>query len=265
MISTIITNPSEKDIPSLRKLWKDIFGDDDSYLDLFFKVKYNPETTFVIKENKEIVAMLYAEVNTVIKNKKELTGAYLCGIATKESSRGKGYASKLIEYALENLKGIDVFYLIPAEESLFEYYKRFGFEPFSYFDKTEIQPEEVDKIPGYTEDFSYDLLNGFYEATLNGCYIKRSYEDFKAIYDCYKRFMIFDDGYIVYYISKGILTITEYTIDFEKADLTGKYLMAKNQLEKGYILKRNGKTPFSAYKSSESFDKIDKYVNLMLN
>ena len=246
MISTIITNPSEKDIPSLRKLWKDIFGDDDSYLDLFFRVKYNPELTFIIKENEEIVAMLYAEINTLVKNDKKLKGAYLCGIATKESARGKGYASKLIDYTLKSHKAIDVFYLIPAEESLFDYYKRFGFEPFSYFDKTEIQPGKVDKIPEYTEGFSYEKLNKFSESALNGCYVKRSYNDFKAIYDCYKRFMIFDDGYIVYYISKGILNITEYTVDFEIADSISKYLMEKNQLEKGYILKRNGKTPFSA-------------------
>ena len=265
MISAIITTPTENDILSLKKLWKDIFKDSDSYIELFFSKKFNPATSFVIKENNDVCGMLFAELNTVVKAGKELKGAYLCGIATGPDKRGKGYASKLINHALENLKDVDIFYLIPAEESLFDYYERFGFKPFTFFDKVSIEKKEVLSIPEYKQEFSYEILNEFYEKSCNGVFVKRSKSDFEAIYDCYKKFMIFENGYIVYYIDKGVLNITEYTTDFETASSIGAYIMNKYNLDDGYILKRNGNTPFSACRTKVDFHEDDKYVNLMLN
>ena len=39
------------DIPYLKKMWKDIFKDDDSYIDLFFSYKFKEGNTFVIRDN----------------------------------------------------------------------------------------------------------------------------------------------------------------------------------------------------------------------
>lgn len=266
MISTIITNPDKNDIPALKKLWQDIFKDEKSYIELFFNVKHKPENTFVIKENSEIASMLFAEVNTIVAEGKEYKGAYLCGIATKEDKRGRGYAGKLIDYAISALDSIDVFYLIPASKELFGYYDKFGFKPFTFFDKTEIKKDKTDKIGDYITDFSFEKLNSLYEKSTDGLYVKRTYDDFKAIYDCYRKFMIFDDGYIVYYIADKELNITEYTLSFEKANNIGAYLINEHSLKRGFILKRYGKTPFTMYKSDINFDSIDdKYINLMLN
>lgn len=266
MISTIITNPEKKDISALKKLWQDIFRDEESYIELFFGVKYKPENTFVIKENNELVSMLFLEVNTITVKGKEYKGAYLCGIATKEEKRGRGYAGMLIDYAISAVCGIDVFYLIPASRELFGYYEKFGFKPFTPLDKTEIKKEAVEEIGDYSTDFSFERLNTLYEKSADGLYVKRSCEDFKAIYDCYKKFMIFDDGYIVYYISDKVLNIIEYTLSFEKANKVGAYIINKYSLDKGFIMKRYGKTPFTAYKSNIDFDEIEKkYINLMLN
>ena len=259
-----ITNPKHSDISSLKKLWKEIFKDSDDYINLFFREKFKPEASFVIKENGELLAMLFAEINTLFENGKSFKGAYLCGIATKPEVRGRGYASALIEYAISRLENIDIFYLIPAEKSLFNYYKRFGFEPFTYFDKVEIAKNENTDEFKYSKDFYYPLMNTFYEKSCNGLFVKRSQADFEAIYDCYKKFMVFDDGYIVYQTEGDILTITEYTISFERAMKFGSYLMEKENAERGFILKRDGKAPFSACRTTYKFGK-ERYVNLMLN
>ena len=76
--------------------------------------------------------MLFAELNIISENGKKYTGAYLSGIATVPAERGKGYAGKLIEYTLKNLGDIDIYYLIPASNSLFDYYKKFGYSIFPF-------------------------------------------------------------------------------------------------------------------------------------
>lgn len=264
MISVKITNPSISDIPSLKKLWKEIFKDSDNYINLFFEKKFSPETSFVIKENGEIKAMLFAEITSLSENGKSYSGVYLCGIATTPSARRKGYATMLIDYTIKKFEGIDVYYLIPASRSLFDYYKRFGFEPFTYFDKIEIKEKECTKVYEYSNEFSYPVMNDFYEKSCNGLFVKRNEKDFEAIYECYKKIMIFDDGYIVYQAEDGILTVTEYTVSFEKAKNIGSYLMKKGNLKKGFILKRDGTVPFSACITKMNFGK-ERYVNLMLN
>ena len=158
-----IINPKKEDLESLKRLWKDIFKDEDSYIELFFDVKYKPENTFIIKENNELAAMLYAEETTMKAVEKELSGVYFCGIATREKSRGKGYAGMLIEYASEYFKDKDLIYLIPANQSLFDFYKKFSFKPLSYFTEIKINNKNVDTIPYHTTEFDYDKLNFFYK------------------------------------------------------------------------------------------------------
>ena len=126
------------DIPYLKKMWKDIFKDDDSYIDLFFSYKFKEGNTFVIRDNGKIISTLYVEYTDIFIDEKIYKGAYFCGIATLSEYRKKGYAKKLIEYAKENIKNVDIIYLIPANESLFDFYKEAGFRVFTCLDKEKV-------------------------------------------------------------------------------------------------------------------------------
>ena len=265
MKSPTVINPSKEDVPSLKKLWKDVFKDTDDYIELFFSVKYKAENTFIIKEDGEIASMFFAEPNTIVAGKENLKGVYLCGLATREDKRGKGYAKILTEYATSFFDA-DIYFLIPANQELFSFYDGLGFKPFTYLTKVEIKKEQAEEIPGFSNEFSYETLNGFYENSDNGLFVKREFSDFKAIYDCYKNFMIFDNGYIIYYIGENILHIIEYTLPYQDACKVGSYLISQKGLLKGYILKKYGDTPFVAYKSHLDLSDIEnKYINLMLN
>ena len=59
--------------------------------------------------------------------------AYIYGIAAFQKCRNQGIGSKLIRFAIEYLQvqGYQVIALVPAEESLFPYYERFGFRAVS--------------------------------------------------------------------------------------------------------------------------------------
>ena len=66
--------------------------------------------------------------------------AYIYGIAAFQAQRGRGIGSELIRGALEKLQelGYRHILLVPAGESLFGYYERFGFRAVSTIREAEI-------------------------------------------------------------------------------------------------------------------------------
>ena len=266
MAEILFDTAKNGDIPYLKKMWKDIFKDDDSYINLFFSYKFKEGNTFVIKDNKKIVSTLYIEYTDVFINGKIYKGAYFCGIATASEYRKKGYAKKLIEYAKSNVKEVDIIYLIPANESLFEFYKESGFKLFTCLDKEKVINDIKVSLENYTEDFDYEKLNYFYEKSGNNLYIRRDKSFFKAIYNGYKNIMLFDDGYVIYYIDSGILHLIEYSFSYNKAKEILKGILNLKNLKEGILYKKWGQTPFSVCITDIDIKNVqNKYVNLMLN
>ena len=118
------------DIPQLRQLWKDCFGDSDEFLDLFFSTAYTPERSLVITETDRILGAAYWFDCTLDGR----TLAYLYAIAVSPHFQNQGLGSALMEsiHAALRLQGYDAAILIPGEESLRRYYSRFGYRTCSY-------------------------------------------------------------------------------------------------------------------------------------
>ena len=111
-----------EDADILKSMWQRIFEDDEDTLDFFFDNVFIPENTLVWRDQNRPEAMLY-----MIWNKED--GVYLYALATEEKYRGLGIMSELIKKALDILtkKGAEYVFLIPASDSLFSYYKKYGF------------------------------------------------------------------------------------------------------------------------------------------
>lgn len=111
----------------LRALFTEAFTD-AWFTDLFFSRGYSPERCFVAAEEDILAAMHWFDCD--LGGKKT---AYVYGIATFEAHRGRGIGSQLIRAGLEylNAQGYEAVLLVPAEESLFGYYERFGFSTVS--------------------------------------------------------------------------------------------------------------------------------------
>ena len=136
------------DIDKLKRLWKISFGDNDDYINLFFSKKFKPKFTVVFENDEgDIVSSLFIQKYKITFYKSFLPVAYFCGIATLPEYRKKGIASQLVSFA-ENYckkKKIQIFVLVPAEKSLFDYYEKLGYtqvfdkgeEPINFFDANE--------------------------------------------------------------------------------------------------------------------------------
>ena len=112
----------------VREIWHHCFGN-DAFCEWFFARLYDPQYLRVLTVGKTVVAMLFCFPREIVSQNRVFKSWYLYGIGTHPSERGKGYARQLIQTCISEAKeqGIDLCFLIPAEQSLFSYYERIGF------------------------------------------------------------------------------------------------------------------------------------------
>ena len=120
-----IDRPAQDQIPQLRALWKEAFGDTDAFLDIFFHRAYARSRSRCITQDGQVVAALYWF--DCSWNGKRL--AYLYAVATDKTCRGQGLCRKLMENTHRHLKasGYDGCILVPQSDGLFTMYGKFGY------------------------------------------------------------------------------------------------------------------------------------------
>lgn len=109
-----------------RRLWQDVFGDEELFIDDFLTNHYSQSKMLrVTDRDNQYLSMLHivpfeSEVGKI---------AYIYSVATHVDFRGLGYASQLLCSAMEIIQkeGYVAAMLIPGEEWLRGYYSRFGF------------------------------------------------------------------------------------------------------------------------------------------
>ena len=117
--------PAQHQIPQLRSLWKEAFGDTDEFLDAFFAHGFNRKRCRCITEADTAVSALYWFEVTYRGQR----FAYLYAVATALSQRGKGLFAALLEDTKQVLTetGFDGILLVPENAALCRMYEKFGF------------------------------------------------------------------------------------------------------------------------------------------
>ena len=117
--------PKDEQIPGLRILWKEAFGDTEQFLESFFSTGFSKDRCRCICENGQPVTALYW-FDCGWGNKRL---AYLYAVATAKSHRGQGLCHRIMDdtRALLQLQGYDGLVLVPAEPSLFPFYEKMGY------------------------------------------------------------------------------------------------------------------------------------------
>ena len=128
-----ITTARTEDIPAVKNLWVQIFGDTEKFAEFAANI-CSSDGIYLLKEDDDIAAMVIAGIDLIACGKK---GFYIYGLATVPQHRSKGYAKKLMDFVCQQkfADGYEFCIAQPAEESLFEYYKNLGFETTTYLRK----------------------------------------------------------------------------------------------------------------------------------
>lgn len=132
----IIDKPQLSDVPALRRLWQQAFGDTDSYLDLFFSQCFCPEHSLCIRAGGTPVCMLYYFPCTW--NGQPL--AYLYALATDRAYRNRGLSRRLTEQfnSTVQAKGYAGSVVAPADETLIPFYAKMGYRPLGGMDTCQV-------------------------------------------------------------------------------------------------------------------------------
>ena len=114
-----------RDFDGIVRLWSEAFGDTKEEIEFFLKNCKNKSCLGYYK-NGLLVSMLFL-IDCEYCGKK---GAYIYAVCTKKEYRNFGFSSALIEKAKS--LSYDFLWLIPADDALFRFYERFGFETKLY-------------------------------------------------------------------------------------------------------------------------------------
>ncbi len=117
-----LDHPKPSQIPQLRSLWKEAFGDTDAFLDHFYTIAFSPDRCLCATIDGEVAAMAYWFDCEAY--------AYIYAVATAEKHRGKGISHALMARIHEILtqRGYAGCILVPGEESLRRFYAGMGYE-----------------------------------------------------------------------------------------------------------------------------------------
>ena len=138
----IIKNPIQKDIPALRTLWKEAFGDADAFLDKFFSTGFSCDRCRLLTVKGQLAAALYWFDCTW--NDKKV--AYLYAVATAKAFQKQGLCRALMEGTHKHLQDLDYVgaALVPGNDGLFSLYGKIGYQSFCPMTMHTIAPGKED-------------------------------------------------------------------------------------------------------------------------
>jgi len=227
------------DAKEVRKLWEYCFDDPIEFNDWFFNNRYKSENTLVVTHDNHIASALQMLPYTIQLRGVQMKTSYLVGVSTWPEDRGKGYITRLLHYALEEMRkrGQWVSILLPFK---YEFYRKYGWETCyshvlfdgsvesfdSYTGMVEIsgqfRPVNADKdIPLLAQSYSQftKQLNGFVER--DSLDWARLLKDINLDSGYAYLYMQGENvlGYMIYYIKNRQLSIREMSFSDEKSKL----------------------------------------------
>ena len=138
-------HPTQAQIPQLRALWKEAFGDSDAFLDIFFSTAFDPRRCRCITEDNRVLAALYW-FDVTCENQ---SFAYVYAVATAKAARGRGLCRKLMDDTAAHLKdlGYQGILLVPQDEGLRIMYGKMGYRDVTTITETICAAGEIPIAP----------------------------------------------------------------------------------------------------------------------
>jgi predicted acetyltransferase len=147
----MIDYPLLSDEDDLKAIWKQVFGDSDEFIDLFFRNRYSVDSALVYRQAGRITSMIFFPGYDFKYGENYGRLGYICGAATLPDFRGRGIMSELIAGAFDEMRsrGDEFSALIPASDSLYAYYAKFGYQDFFYRKRYVVKRVAGDGEPSY--------------------------------------------------------------------------------------------------------------------
>lgn len=142
----IFERAKKEHLSGLTALWHVCFGDEEADIRRFWEAAFEKMQVYHVREGKKSLAMLCVLPTQLIDECGEgRSCGYFYAVCTAPEARGGGLCAKLMRFAEQNC-GHDCAALVPAEESLFEFYRKLGYQTAFYHKQYSISAQNGAKI-----------------------------------------------------------------------------------------------------------------------
>lgn len=230
-----------EDKRALYALWQNTFGDEPAVIDRFFPC-VTPNDIVVCGENGNPVSALYMPRVALRCGEKTLSAAYIYAAATDTAYRGRGLMTELLQFAAENARrqSLDGLYLVPAEQTLFDYYGARGFvttffKKLMQYTRSELKalcenpatafPISASQFFKTREQALQEIWHPAYSQTILdfSLFLNRQYGSETLLTDC---------GYAVYETEENAVQVTDFCCEEGKETALLGALLQKNDAAK---------------------------------
>lgn len=231
-------------MPYLKYMWKTCFGDDDLYIDMYFKKRFREDNMLVLlsEDGKPASMLSLLPAELVLKCNKVKKINYIYAGATLPEHRRKGYYSRLLQYALKMINDRkESAVLVPADDKLRGYYANEGFIDAFHLSKLSLSIQKSAIISMENNELDFIVSNitaDKYKKLRDNHFFKEGYVcwDTEAVSyaieetifcggECRKILYNNNEYGVLYYIdSINKLCIKEITACGEEAELLSKNL-----------------------------------------
>lgn len=117
--------PTPKQLPWLKELWREAFGEEEAFMEAFFTAAYAPQRCRIVTEGDAVAAMVHW-LDGECRGRKY---AYLYAVATCKAFQGRGLCRRLLADTHDQLSqhGYAGAILYPADEGLRGMYGKMGY------------------------------------------------------------------------------------------------------------------------------------------
>lgn len=177
----------------VKTLWQLCFNDSPAFIDLYFKYRFKDDINRSIERNKRIVSALQAIPYPMTWCGNTVLTEYVSGACTHPEYRGQGLMGQLLQQTHRQMKKDGVLFstLIPADKSLFGFYKSFGYADVFSYKRSRwdgIGPSPESEVTTVEADLKEELsvktdLYRFIDGVMAGrpCAVQHTYEDYRVI------------------------------------------------------------------------------------
>jgi predicted N-acetyltransferase YhbS len=139
----------DSDLMKLKALWEEAFGDTPEDTQDYFARRHQNDCMLVDVQETQIAGMLSLLPVTLTSQGREFPARYIYGVATRQSFRGQGISTRLMEYthAFMKERGEKAAILVPASLSLFDFYGKRGYKTVFFLDTAQVRGGEIPSSP----------------------------------------------------------------------------------------------------------------------
>lgn len=212
-----------QDIPMLRALWQECFGDSDAFCDWFFAERFSPSLSTVAEENGQILSAVHGWPFTLRIREKAIPSIMMCGVSTYPAARGKGLMKGCLSLFMTNAreKGYLALFQKPVDFDIYRWCNHYASYDAAILTKKGgilYRPTENIMDDICSDAFAEELLPIYQKAAAGySCSVIRSVDDMALKLRDYSadggRLLRYTpnntSAYAVYYITDTKLTVPE--------------------------------------------------------